>query len=110
MTDFAIAPISPPSPALPTLSAPLAGSAQTASTFRDFEAVMLKEMVAQMMPREAGSIYGSGAAGGFWQSWMAGAIADQIAAAGGIGIADMLQDQFDQRAAIANGPSSAASP
>lgn len=57
---------------------------------QDFEAAMLRTFTEQMMPKEASSLYGDGTAGNIWRSLQVDLMSQQIAKAGGIGIAKML--------------------
>jgi flagellar protein FlgJ len=59
-------------------------------TFRGFEAMALASMIESAMPKEGDSIFGSGTAGSVWKSMLAEQIGEQMAEAGGIGIARQL--------------------
>lgn len=65
--------------------------------FKKFEAVMLQSFVESMFAGENQAVYGEGIAGGYWKSMMSEAIANQMADAGGIGIARMLEEQSAKR-------------
>jgi Rod binding domain-containing protein len=64
-----------------------------------FEAVMLRSMAEEMMPKDTSSIYGEGTAGNIWRSLQADLMSQEMAKAGGIGIARILgktQDRVSQ--------------
>ena len=71
----------------------------------------LKTFVEASMPEDATGIFGSGTAGEVWKSMLAEQIANQMARAGGIGIAAQLA-KFETQATPATpapvGPTSAA--
>lgn len=63
--------------------------------FERFEAFVLQSFVENMLPDNVESVYGGGFAGGVWKSMMAEQLANQMARAGGIGIADgILKDYY----------------
>ena len=68
------------------------------SPAQKFEAMILQQFVDGMMPDDAESVYGSGTAGGIWKSMLAEQISTQIAARGGIGIADFVNSTLKARA------------
>lgn len=78
-----------------TVQAPLAARVphvrKTADAAEKFESFVLQSFIQEMMPDEASQVYGSGVAGDFWKSMMAEKIAEQVAAAGGIGLADTVR-------------------
>ena len=55
-----------------------------------FESFFLRNFVETMLPEKDTSFFGSGTAGQIWKSMLAERIGDEMAASGGIGIADML--------------------
>lgn len=59
-----------------------------------FEAMMLQQMIQQMMPKEAGAVYGEGFAGDMWRSMQAEKIGEAFAERGGIGIAEAVSKRF----------------
>ena len=79
-------------------AAPLGRTAERpaeAETYKRFEAMVLQTFVANMLPKNAESVYGAGMSGDMWKSMMAGKIADVVAERGGIGIArSMLADHY----------------
>ncbi len=86
------------SPSLPPGGpAPAKLPANSAKAFQQFEAMTLATMIESAMPDDATSAYGSGTAGSVWKSMMAEQLGKQMAAAGGIGLASMLE-----RKAVAN--------
>lgn len=67
-----------------------AGTRAVPETFRKFEGMVLQSFIQSMLPQESEAVYGSGLAGDMWKSFMATEIANQMAKAGGIGIADRV--------------------
>lgn len=67
-------------------------------TFKKFEAFMLQSFVQSMLEGNDEAVYGKGIAGDYWKSMMAEAVANQMADAGGIGVAKMLEQQSAKRA------------
>ena len=75
-------------------------SGQTPEAFQKFEAMVLQTFLQSILPQDAESVYGKGIAGDMWKSFLAQELGQQMAKAGGIGIADrvlgdyyMAQDQ-----------------
>lgn len=60
------------------------------NAFQQFEAFFLQSFVQMMLPQDATATFGRGAAGDFWKSLLAENLGKELAAAGGIGIADQL--------------------
>lgn len=58
---------------------------------QEFEAFVLQTFIESMLPQNATAVFGKGNAGSIWKSMMAEQIGAQIAKAGGIGIARMLE-------------------
>ncbi|QRE76683.1 rod-binding protein [Methylobacterium aquaticum] len=58
--------------------------------YKKFEGLVMQQFVEAMMPEKSETVYGKGNAGGIWKSMLAEQIGTQIAKAGGIGIAKML--------------------
>lgn len=58
-----------------------------------FESFVLRSFIESMMPSEDTAFFGTGTAGKIWKSMLAERIGDEMAASGGIGIADMLAKQ-----------------
>ena len=52
---------------------------------------MLRQFVETMMPSKSNAVFGKGNAGGIWKSMLADQVGTQIAKAGGLGIARMLE-------------------
>ncbi|GEP03193.1 rod-binding protein [Methylobacterium oxalidis] len=61
-----------------------------ADPYRKFEGLVLQQFVEAMMPEKSETVFGKGNAGGIWKSMLAEQIGEQIARAGGLGIAKML--------------------
>lgn len=72
--------------------APVGKGAQHGTTepLQAFEGFVLRTFVEAMLPKENTAFFGSGTAGDIWRSMLAERIGDEIAASGGIGIADIL--------------------
>ena len=62
----------------------------------DFEAMILTQFVETMLPNDAEQVFGEGSAGEIWKSMLAEQVATQLAASGGVGIADMINDSLTQ--------------
>ncbi len=69
-----------------------------ARAYRGFEAMTLATFIESAMPDDSAAVFGSGTAGNVWKSMLAEQIANQMAKAGGIGLADQLA-AFEKRAA-----------
>ncbi|MFH6784612.1 MULTISPECIES: rod-binding protein [Methylobacterium] len=76
--------------------------------YKKFEGLVLQQFVEAMMPEKSETVYGKGNAGGIWKSMLAEQIGTQIAKAGGIGIAKMLNAAHPAAPAVA--PADAANP
>ncbi len=57
-----------------------------------FESFVLRSFVESMLPSENTSFFGTGTAGNIWRSMLAEHIGDEMASAGGVGIAKMLEE------------------
>ena len=68
----------------PARAEPSAGSKAAIA----FEAAVLRTFVEAMLPEEG---FGSGTAGHMWRGQMAGALADTLAASGGVGLAATIE-------------------
>lgn len=82
---------------------PMPGAAAAAAVSKDnparkFEAMVLSTFVESMLPSKADSVYGSGYAGNVWRSMLAQKIGDQVAEAGGIGIAKQISARHPEMA------------
>lgn len=67
--------------------AALSGGDKTKGAYQQFESFVLQTFIESMLPKDAEATFGKGTAGSIWKSMMAEQIANQIAKAGGIGIA-----------------------
>ncbi len=56
----------------------------------DFEAMMLNSFVGEMLPKNAGSVFGQGMAGDMWRSMLSEQVARQIAKSGALGLGKRL--------------------
>jgi Rod binding domain-containing protein len=61
-----------------------------------FEAVMLRNMAEDMLPKDSSALYGEGTAGNIWRSLEADLMSQEMAKGGGIGIARMLGKAQDR--------------
>ena len=69
----------------------VSGAGKIGDPYKQFEAFVLRQFVETMMPSKAASVFGKGNAGGIWKSMLADQIGTQVAKAGGLGIAKMLE-------------------
>ncbi len=63
-----------------------------------FEAMILTQFVETMLPKDAEMVFGKGTTGEIWKSMLAEQVAGQLAASGGIGVADLISDTLNQGA------------
>ena len=81
----------------PAPSATVAGRAARARTAgEEFEAVTLTAFVQHMLPNEDSIVWG-GQAGRLWRGVFAQHLAAEVAATGGIGIADLINTMLEER-------------
>lgn len=73
------------------------------SPLQKFEGFALRTFVESMLPSDNSSFFGTGTAGGIWKSMLAERIGDEMAKAGGIGIADLIGKRGTQTPAAAEG-------
>lgn len=72
-------------------SAGVVGRAAAApSAYRKFEGFVLQILIETMLPKDA-SVFGKGTPGVIWRSMLSEQLGNQLASAGGIGIAKMLE-------------------
>ena len=94
LTDVALREPAPPKPAAREAAATKTTddpkARKTAETYRAFEAMTLATMLQSAMTSSTSSFFGEGLAGDTWKSLMVEKIAEQMAKAGGVGIADTL--------------------
>jgi hypothetical protein len=62
-----------------------------------FEAMILSQFVETMLPDNAEAVFGEGATGEIWKSMMAEQVAGQLAASGGVGIADLISGTLNEQ-------------
>lgn len=71
---------------------------QAPEALKKFEAMVLQTFLQSMLPQDAENVYGGGIAGDMWKSFLARELGQQMAEAGGIGIADrVLGDHYMAR-------------
>ncbi|GAA0770984.1 hypothetical protein E1180_11970 [Roseibium denhamense] len=63
-----------------------------------FEAMILTQFVETMLPQNAEAVFGKGTAGEIWKSMLAEQVANQLAASGGVGVADLISDTLNKGA------------
>jgi len=66
------------------------------SPAKQFEAMILTQFVETMLPQDSEEIFGKGTAGEIWKSMLAEQVANQLAASGGVGIADLISDTLNK--------------
>lgn len=66
-----------------------------------FEAVLLQNMVEDMMPEDSEAMFGSGTAGSMWKSMLAEKVAAEIARSGAVGIAKQVAEGEAARLSVA---------
>lgn len=86
---------SPPAAAQETNSVAQAQSGQAQNTKakeagQQFEALYLRQMLEEWMPKESDSLFGEGTAGTVWRSMMVDSLATTLSKSGSIGIAPMI--------------------
>jgi len=63
---------------------------------RKFEAFMLQNFIMEMFTSDTASVFGKGAGADFWKGMLVEKMADEMAQDGGIGIANLLDEQADK--------------
>ncbi len=101
--DRPVAPAPYAASASPVLVPGTAGSLRASAqpktdTYRKFEAVLLQNFVESMLPKDD-ETFGDAASAGIYRSMMAEQLANQIANAGGIGIAKAIEKAHPSAAA-----------
>jgi len=71
---------------------------QGKSPAEKFEAMVLSQFVETMLPENAEAVFGEGATGEIWKSMLAEQVSNQLAASGGVGIADLISNTLNQGA------------
>ena len=61
----------------------------------DFEAMLMNSFVSELLPKDAGEVYGKGAAGDIWRSMLSEQVSRQIAKSGALGLSRRLFDTHD---------------
>lgn len=85
------------------------GGKRVDDVYSRFEAMALTTFVESMLPASGDAIFGAGTSGRIWKGMMAEKIAAQLAAAGGVGIADQLRTAAALREDAAPGMGNAVS-
>lgn len=67
-----------------------AQSGKTKEAGQQFEAVFLRQMLEEWMPKDSESLFGEGTAGTVWRSMMVDSLATTLSKSGTIGIAPMI--------------------
>ena len=76
--------------AAPTGASHAAGTHGKASAYTKFDAVLLQNLIESMLPQDS-ELFGDKNSAGVYRSMMAEQLANQIAAAGGVGVAKALE-------------------
>jgi hypothetical protein len=71
-------------------AATLAAPGPKGTPAQQFEAFVLQSFVESMLPQGASAVFGKGNAGSIWRSMLAEQLGAQLAKAGGVGIARMI--------------------
>lgn len=79
----------PADDAAPALSGQ-AQSGKTKDAGQQFEALYLRQMLEEWMPKDSESLFGEGTAGTVWRSMMVDSLATTLSKSGTIGIAKMI--------------------
>ena len=79
--------------------APRLAFAQTPSP--TFEAMLMNSFVNELLPKDAGEVFGKGAAGDIWRSMLSEQVSRQIAKSGALGLSRRLFDTHDLPGATA---------
>jgi peptidoglycan hydrolase FlgJ len=72
------------------LTEALGGSDKLGQAKTQFEAMMLNSFVGEVLPKDAGEVFGQGMAGDMWRSMLAEQVSMQIAKSGKLGLARRL--------------------
>ncbi len=72
------------------LSAPAGATDGASKVGVQFETMLLNSFVQEMLPKDAGSVYGQGYAGDMWRSMLSEQISRQIAKSGALGLSRRL--------------------
>ena len=73
-------------------ASPLSSNRVPGGPFERFEAFVLQNFIEAMLPAQSETIFGRGNTGEIWKSLLAEKLAEQLARAGGIGIAERIMD------------------
>jgi len=76
--------------------------------YRKFESLMLQNFINAMFTDDTAAVFGQGAGAGYWKNMMVDAMVDEMSQAGGIGIADMMQNRDVARDSINHSDKTAA--
>jgi len=68
----------------------LAQNAKKTEAGQQFEALYLRQMLEEWMPKDSESLFGEGTAGTVWRSMMVDSLATTLSKSGSIGIAPMI--------------------
>jgi hypothetical protein len=72
------------------IAAALEDASRPAAPYRKFEAFVLQTFIEAMLPKKSAVVFGEGTAGQIWKSFLAEALAREMSATGGVGIAAQL--------------------
>ncbi len=77
-------------PAAAATQAEQARAIKVKDTGQQFEALYLRQMLEECMPKDSASLFGEGTAGSVWRSMLADSMATTLSKSGTIGIAQMI--------------------
>jgi hypothetical protein len=66
-------------------------------TGEQFESFVLQTFIQSILPKESVAVFGSGTAGEIWRSMLAEQLGTQLARAGGVGIAAMIESSLSAK-------------
>ena len=72
------------------LAATTGDAAKPKDVGQQFEAMYLRQMLDEMMPKDSEKLFGDGTAGTMWRSMMVDSLATALSKTGSIGIAQMI--------------------
>jgi Rod binding domain-containing protein len=73
-----------------THSAKEAREARAKTVGQQFEAVYLRQMLEESMPKDSDALFGEGTSGTMWRSMLADSLATTLSKTGSIGLAQMI--------------------
>lgn len=77
------------------LAAIAAGPDRALQAKVEFEATLINSFVGELLPKDAGSVFGEGSAGDMWRSMLSEQVSRQIAKSGALGLSRRLFATYD---------------